>query len=63
VAESADAFCGQQPKLLQKSHLQLFYSRERLTTWEAKREFVKPDLAPFISAQRGGTNEHFTSTV
>jgi hypothetical protein len=63
VAESADAFCEQQPKLMQKTHLQLFYSRERLTTWEAKREFVEPDLAPFISAQRGGIHEHFTSTA
>jgi len=48
VAESADAFCDQQPKLMQKTHLQLFYSRERLTTWEAKREFVEPDLASFL---------------
>jgi hypothetical protein len=49
VVESADAFCNEQPKLMQKTHLQLFYSRERLTTWEAKREFVEPDLAPFDS--------------
>ena len=47
VAESADAFCDQQSKLLQKTHLDLFYSRERLITWQAKREFVEPDLAPF----------------
>jgi len=49
VAESADAFCDQQPKLMQKTLLELFYSRERLTTWQAKREFVEPDLAPFVS--------------
>ena len=47
AAESAEAFCEQQPQLMQKTHLQLFYSPERLTTWEAKREFVEPDLAPF----------------
>ena len=47
VAESADAFCDQQPQLMQKTRLQLFYSRERLMTWEAKREFVEPDLARF----------------
>jgi hypothetical protein len=47
VAESADAFCDQQPQLMQKTRLQLFYSRERLMTWEAKREFVAPDLAQF----------------
>ena len=27
VAESADAFCDQQPQLMQKTRLQLFYSR------------------------------------
>ena len=47
VAESADAFCDQQPQLMQKTRLELFYSRERLMTWEAKREFVEPDLARF----------------
>jgi hypothetical protein len=49
LAENADAFCDQQPKLMQKTHLHLFYSRERLITWEAKREFVEPDLSPFVS--------------
>ena len=49
ATESADAFCDQQPKLLQKTLLQLFYSRERLITREAKREFINPDLAPFHS--------------
>lgn len=44
-AESADAFCDQQPQLMQKTRLQFFYSRERLMTWKAKREFVDPDLA------------------
>jgi len=47
AAESADAFCDQQPKLMEKTHLHFYYSRERLTTWEAKRKFVEPDLAPF----------------
>src|SRR5437870_4714993 len=47
VADSADAFCDQHPQLMQKAHLQLFYSRERLMTWDAKREFVEPDLARF----------------
>ena len=49
AAESADAFCDRHPKLMQKTLLQMFYSRERLISWEAKREFVEPDLAPFIS--------------
>src|SRR4029434_8249151 len=39
IAESADAFCDQQPTLMQKTRLELFYSRDRLMTWEAKREF------------------------
>ena len=47
IAENAEAFCDQQPQLMEKTRLQLFYSRERLFTWEAKREFVEPDLAPF----------------
>ena len=51
-SESADAFCDQQPKLMEKTYLQSFYSRERLTTWEAKRGFIEPDLAPFRSERR-----------
>ena len=50
ASESADAFCDQQPNLMQKTYLRSFYSRERLTTWEAKRGFVEPDLAPFSKA-------------
>jgi hypothetical protein len=46
-AASADAFCDQQPQLMEKTRLKLFYSREHLMTWKAKREFVEPDLAPF----------------
>jgi hypothetical protein len=56
VAASADAFCDQQPQLMQKTRLELFYSRERLMTWEAKREFVEPDLAPFVSVPVMQTN-------
>jgi hypothetical protein len=47
AAEIADAFCDQQPQLMQKTRLQSFYSREHLMTWKAKREFVEPDLAQF----------------
>lgn len=47
AAENAEAFCEQQPQLLQKTRLELFYSRERLMTWKAKGEFVEPDLAEF----------------
>jgi hypothetical protein len=48
AAESADAFCDRQTELMQKTHLQQYYSRERLYTWEAKREFVEPDLAHLL---------------
>jgi hypothetical protein len=51
-AANADAFCDEQPQLMQKTLLQSFYSRERLTTWEAKRAFVEPDLAPLLSLPR-----------
>lgn len=49
AAECADAFCDRHPALMDKTHLQLFYSRARLISWEAKRAFVEPDLAPFAS--------------
>jgi hypothetical protein len=49
IAQSADAFCEQQPWLMQKSLLERHYSRERLFTWKAKQEFVEPDLAPLHS--------------
>jgi len=46
-AANADAFCDQQPELLKKTCLESFYSRGRLFTWAAKREYVEPDLASF----------------
>ena len=51
-APSADAFCDGHPKLMEKTYLHLFYSRDRLTSWEAKRGFLEPDLAPFASTVR-----------
>lgn len=41
----SNAFCGRFPELLDKQVLLRFYSRERLMTFDAKREFVEPDLA------------------
>ena len=49
--ESADAFCDRQPQLMQKTYLEKFYSRQRLISWTAKREFVEPDVAPFLTAK------------
>jgi hypothetical protein len=51
-AESSDEFCDQQPQLLQRKILRLFYSRARIVSWEAKRTFVEPDLAPFPRHKR-----------
>lgn len=52
AAQSADAFCDEHPKLMEKKYLDLFYSRQRLISWEAKRGFVEPDLVPFASTMR-----------
>jgi hypothetical protein len=52
AAQSADAFCDEHPKLMEKTYLHWFYSRERLTSWEAKRGFVEPDLAALASTVR-----------
>jgi hypothetical protein len=46
-AANADAFCDRESQLMQKTCLEAFYSRERLFTWTAKREYVEPDLAEF----------------
>lgn len=42
----SDAFCAAHPELLSKSALREYYSHERIMTWQAKREFVPPDLRP-----------------
>lgn len=39
-------FCEAHPELLDKRILRRFYSKEQITTWQAKAEFVEPDLAP-----------------
>lgn len=44
---SAAAFLEAQPYLLQRLLLRLYYSRPHIMSWEAKRGFVPPDLAPF----------------
>lgn len=42
----AAAFLDKHPYLLNRTLLRLFYSRPRIVSWEAKRHFVEPDLAP-----------------
>jgi hypothetical protein len=56
-AETADLFFEQQPQLSQKQALRLFYSRERLMSALAKREFVEPDLAPLPQSRRSGFDQ------
>ena len=46
-AASADEFLEAQEQLLNRRALLFFYSRDRLISWQAKAEFVEPDLAPF----------------
>lgn len=45
-ADTADAFFDAQTQLCDKRTPQLFYSRDRLMSPEAKHSFVAPDLAP-----------------
>jgi hypothetical protein len=39
-----EAFAAKHPHLLVRTTTRLFYSRERIMTWDAKRAFVEPDL-------------------
>ncbi|HZZ28661.1 MAG TPA: hypothetical protein VFE46_11720 [Pirellulales bacterium] len=43
-ADNADAFYQQHPQLWQMKVLRLFYSRERIMSWEAKKNFLPPDI-------------------
>ena len=46
---SFEEFEAQNPHLLSKTLLRLYYSRERIFSPEAKQSFVAPDLAPLPS--------------
>lgn len=46
AGEDFEAFAAQHPHLLCRTQLRLFYTRDRIMSWEAKRAFVAPDLAP-----------------
>jgi hypothetical protein len=43
-ANSAEEFFQEHPQLWQMKVLRLFYSRERLMSWEAKKDFLPPDI-------------------
>ncbi len=45
-AASADEFLDAQEHLLNRKALRFFYSRDRIISWQAKAEFVTPDLTP-----------------
>jgi hypothetical protein len=47
------AFLESQSQLTEKKLLRLYYSRERVTSPEAKYAFLPPDLAPFPSVPGG----------
>lgn len=51
--ESSLAFIEAHPELSQRKSLRLFYSRDRLMSWQAKAEFVEPDLAPLPVSRAG----------
>lgn len=40
------AFCEKHPHLLSSKLLRLYYTRDRIITFDAKREIVPPDIAP-----------------
>lgn len=43
---SSVEFCKSHPELMDKKALLNYYSRDRIMSWEAKREFIEPDLQP-----------------
>ena len=44
VVGCSEAFCEAMPHLVCRTLLRVFYSRERITSWEAKAGFVSPDI-------------------
>jgi hypothetical protein len=44
--ESSEKFCDSHPELLSKQTLLIYYSRDRLMTLDAKKQFIEPDLCP-----------------
>jgi hypothetical protein len=48
--KDSEDFCRQQPHLLQRTVLRLFYSRERIMSPAAKHNFVEADLTPLPNA-------------
>lgn len=49
-----EAFCAEHPYLLTRKLIRTLYTRDRLVSWEAKREFVEPNLLQFANVSFGG---------
>ncbi len=49
----ATAFLDKHTQLSSKVLLRLYYTRDRILSWDAKRRFVEPDLAPLPRPQKG----------
>lgn len=62
---SFQEFCDAHPELLTKSVLRLYYSPERIMTWEAKTTFVTPDLRqlPLSYIPTGMTQSDFEDVL
>jgi hypothetical protein len=52
--ESADAFVDKHSQLLSKRAVLFFYSRDRIMSDEAKRQFIAPDLTPLPRSGKNG---------
>jgi hypothetical protein len=51
-AASADEFLAAQEHLANRKALRFFYSRDRLRSWQAKGDFVEPDITPLPRSTR-----------
>ena len=51
-APSAEEFLEAQEHLLNRKALRFFYSRDRIVSWQAKAEFMEPDLVPFPQSRK-----------
>jgi hypothetical protein len=52
AAESAEAFYERSEHLTQKKTLRFFYTREVFMSWQAKKEFVEPDIVPLPKSRK-----------
>ena len=49
-----ETFCAEHPYLLTRKLIRALYTRDRLVSWAAKREFVEPDLLQFTNVSFRG---------